>query len=95
MTSLDTKMRRQTELRSLLMRTAGWPVAACGCDGLRAGSFGAMHPKSVSVAVAISDALEADLVEQSAIWLSTATSHVRVRITRRRGMLYVQHTHDA
>lgn len=46
---------------------AAVPALGCGFDGMLDGSFSAMHPKSIAVAFAIRDAVEAGAVESSAI----------------------------
>ncbi len=43
------------------------PAGACGFDSGLDGSFGAIHPKSISVAFAINDAVNAGVVDKSAI----------------------------
>jgi hypothetical protein len=46
---------------------AAVPALGCGFDGMLDGSFSALHPKSIAVAFAIRDAVEAGTVEKSAI----------------------------
>lgn len=53
-------------LLSLLFGTAAPNALACGFDGLLGDSFGAIHPKSTTVAFAISDAVAVGLIERSA-----------------------------
>jgi hypothetical protein len=64
-----SKLRRSmTGLVPLsLFLGAAVPSLGCGFDGMLDGSFSAMHPKSIAVAFAIRDAVEAGVVEKSAI----------------------------
>jgi hypothetical protein len=51
----------------LLVSGAAPPAAACGFDGVLDGNFSALHPKSIAVAFAIRDSVDAGVVEKSAV----------------------------
>jgi hypothetical protein len=53
-------------LLSLSLGTAA-PAGACGFDSGLDGSFGAIHPKSITVAFAINDAVQAGVIGKAAI----------------------------
>src|SRR6476620_7968858 len=50
----------------LVSGAAAQPAATCECDVL-SGNFGALHPKSIGVALAIRDSVDAGIVEESAL----------------------------
>lgn len=61
--------RHAVSVAALLLLLAGAaapPAGACGFDGLLDGNFGAQHPRSVAVAFAVRDAIDAGLIETTA-----------------------------
>ena len=56
-----------TALLVLSSGLAAPPSLACGFDGLLGDGFSAEHPKSIAVAFAISDAVDAQMVDRATI----------------------------
>jgi hypothetical protein len=63
-----TALRTGTAAVMLMLLTSGaTPAVACGFDGVLDGNFSALHPKSIVVALAIRDAVDAGVVDKSAV----------------------------